>query len=66
MNDDFRNLFLYREKTSPGFDTYLTAVFSDSFLVFNIIHGEFYLVESISVKNTPTYKQLLNYGDIWG
>ena len=66
MNDDFRNLFLYREKTSPGFDTYLTTVFSDSFLVFNIIHGEFYLVESISVKNTPTYKQLLNYGDIWG
>lgn len=65
MNEDFRNLFLYREKTSPGFDTYLATVFSDSFLVFKIIHGEFYLVESISTKHTPTYKQLLNYGDIW-
>ncbi len=66
MNDDFRNLFLYREKTSPGFDTYLVTVFSDSFLVFKINHGEFFLVESISTKYTPTYKQLLNYGDIWG
>ncbi len=65
MNDDFRNLFLYREKTSPGFDTYLATVVSDSFLVFSIIHGEFYLVESISTKYTPTYKQLLNYDDIW-
>lgn len=66
INDDFRNLFLYREKTSPGFDTYLATVVSDSFLVFSIIHGEFYLVEPISTKYTPTYKQLLNYGDIWG
>lgn len=65
MNEDFRNLFLYREKMSPGFDTYLVTVFSDLFLVFNIIHGEFRLVESISTKYTPTYKQLLNYGDIW-
>ena len=65
MNDDFRNLFLYREKTSPGFDTYLATDFSDSFLVFKINHGEFCLVESISTMHTPTYKQLLNYGDIW-
>lgn len=65
MNEDFRNLFLYREKMSPGFDTYLATVFSDSFLVFKIIHGEFCMVESISTIHTPTYKQLLKYGDIW-
>lgn len=66
MNNDFRNLFLYREKICPGFDTYLTTVFSDSFLIFKIVHGEFSLVESVSTENTPTYKQLFDYGDIWG
>lgn len=66
MNNDFRNLFLYREKICPGFDTYITTVFSDSFLIFKIVHGEFSLVESVSTENTPTYKQLLDYGDIWG
>lgn len=65
MNEDFRNLFLYREKMSPGFDTYLTAVFSDSFLIFKIIRGEFSLVESISTENTPTYERLLNCDDTW-
>lgn len=65
MNEDFRNLLLYREKMSPGFDTYLTAVFSDSFLIFKIIRGEFSLVESISTENTPTYERLLNYDDAW-
>ena len=65
MNDDFGNLFLYRERICPGFDTYLTTVFSDSFLIFKIVHGEFSLVESVSTENTPTYKQLLDYGDIW-
>lgn len=66
MNNDFRNLFLYREKICPGLDTYLTTVFSDSFLIFKIVHGELSLVESVSTENTPTYKQLLDYGGIWG
>lgn len=65
INEDFKNLFLYREKMSPGFDTYLTTVFSDSFLIFRIIHGELFLVESVSTKNTPTYVRLLNYDGIW-
>lgn len=66
LNDDFRNLFLYREKMSPGFDTYLTTVYSDAFLIFKIIRGEFSLVESVPTANTPTYKQLLDYGNMWG
>lgn len=66
LNDDFRNLFLYREKMSPGFDTYLTTVFSNAFLIFRIIHGEFSLAESVPTANTPTYRQLLDYGNMWG
>lgn len=66
MDDVFGNLFLYREKISPGFDTYLTAVFSDSFLIFKITHGEFSLVESVPIDNTPTFKRLLDYDDVWG
>lgn len=66
MNNDFRNLFLYREEQSPGFDSYLTTVFSGSFLIFDIIRGEFSLIESISIDNTPTYKRLIEYSDTWG
>ena len=66
MNNDFRNLFLYREEQSPGFDSYLTTVFSGSFLIFEIIRGEFSLIESISIDNTPTYKRLIEYSDTWG
>ena len=66
LNDDFGNLFLYREKVSPGFDTYLTTVFSDLFLIFKIIDGSFSLIESVSIENTPTYKRLFGLGDIWG
>lgn len=66
INNDFRNLFLYREKKSPGFDSYLTTVYSDSFLIFKIIRGKFSLIESISTEKTPTYKRLLDYSDTWG
>lgn len=65
INDCFANLFLYREKISPGFDAYLTTVFSDSFLIFRFTRGEFSLIESVSTESTPTYKRLLSYGEIW-
>lgn len=65
INDSFASLFLYREKVSPGYDSYLTTVFSDSFLIFRFAHGEFSLVDSVSTDNAPTYNRLLCYGEIW-
>lgn len=66
MSNDFRNLFLYREKANPEFDTYLTTVFSNFFLIYKIVHGEFVSIEPVPTTSMPTYMELSNYGDIWG
>lgn len=65
INDCFASLFLYREKVNPGYDSYLTTVFSDSFLIFRFAHGEFSLTDSVSTENAPTYKRLIRYSEIW-
>lgn len=62
---DFKNLFLYRDKAAPGFDTYLTVKYMNEFLVFQIDKGQSTFVDAISTSEMPTYIELAQYSDMW-
>ena len=61
LNNDFHNLLSYRKKIAPDFDTYLTAVYDNKFLIFEENQSNLIFHEYVSTSKTPTYLELSGY-----
>ena len=55
IESDFHSAFLYRKKVAEGFDTFLTCIYDDSFLLFKVSSGGLDFCESIHSDLLPTY-----------
>lgn len=64
LQNDLTNLLLYREEVCPGFDTFITALFDDNFIIFWCMDGELHLVDTVPAKQIPTYNRLDSFGNI--
>lgn len=63
LKNDFRQLMLYRERHSPGYDTYLAVEHEGRFLLFQWGSGNMAFIEAIPTSMTPTYERLREYQD---
>ncbi len=61
IQSDFAAAFLYREKVAKGFDTYLTCIYDEEFLIFQIGLHRLFLCEEVHTSGIPTYKKLKGY-----
>lgn len=61
LNSDFKNAFFYRNKVAEGFDTYLTCIFNNQFLLFRMIDNQLLLCDQVRTEQVPTYCKLLDY-----
>ena len=65
LQDDFVNAFRYRSKVLPDFDTFLTTVYYNDFVLFRIIDNQLELMDVVSGNDCPTFKHLRSYEEIW-
>ena len=65
LQDDFVNAFRYRSKVLPNYDTFLTTVYYNNFLLFRIIDNQLELMDVVSGNDCPTFKHLRSYEEIW-
>lgn len=60
LYSDLKESLLYRLKTTNGFDTYLTTLFTNRFLVFKYTSGGFELVDNIATNKIKTFENLMS------
>ena len=65
LQDDFVNAFRYRSKVLPNYDTFLTTVYYNDFVLFRIIDNQLKLMDVVSGNDCPTFKHLRSYEEIW-
>lgn len=65
LQNDFVNAFRYRSKVLPDFDTFLTTVYYNDFVLFGIIDNQLKLMDVVSGNDCPTFKHLRSYKEIW-
>ena len=65
LQDDFVNAFRYRSKVLPNYDTFLTSVYYNNFILFRIIDNQLELMDVVSGNDCPTFKHLRSYEEIW-
>lgn len=65
LQDDFVNAFRYRSMVLPNYDTFLTTVYYNNFLLFRIIDNQLELMDVVSGNDCPTFKHLRSYEEIW-
>ena len=66
LNHDFETAFLYREQYASKYDTFLTCIYGESFLIFSVCDGKLLLVDSVETKNIKIFTTLLDsYGAWW-
>lgn len=65
LQDDFVNAFRYRSKVLPNYDTFLTTVYYNNFILFRIIDNQLELMDVVSGNDCPTFKHLRSYEEIW-
>lgn len=65
LQDDFVNAFRYRSKVLPNYDTFLTTVYYNNFILFRIIDNQLELMNVVSGNDCPTFKHLRSYEEIW-
>lgn len=63
LQNDFKNAFIFRDNAVPGFDTYLTCIYNESFLLFQVRQGELSFCEAVNTKMIPTYQKLKSYNE---
>lgn len=61
LENDFSVAFVYRKEKAPQKDTYITCLYSESFLLFSVSNGRLSLCDSIETKKLKTYKLLEDY-----
>lgn len=61
INSDFCNAMKYRNHVAPGLDIFLCFIYSEHLVVLKALNEILSIVDYISLKNSPTYKKLLDY-----
>lgn len=65
LQNDFVSAFRYRSKVLPDFETYLTTVYYNDFVLFKIVDNQLDLMDIVSGNDCPTFKHLRSYEEIW-
>lgn len=68
MNHDFRVAFSFRNQYANGYDTFLTCIYEETFLIYYVCGEELQLCDSVEISEIKTFMRLLDlydYGDWW-
>lgn len=66
LNHDFRTAFLFRNQYANGYDTFLTCIYKEGFLIYRVYDEELQLCDSVATNDIKTFTRLLDdYGDWW-
>lgn len=65
LQNDFVSAFRYRSKVLPDFETYLTTVYYNDFVLLKIVDNQLDLMDIVSGNDCPTFKHLRSYEEIW-
>lgn len=66
LNHDFGSAFLFRNQYANGYDTFLTCIYKEVFLIYCVCSGELQLCDSVATNDIKTFTRLLDdYGDWW-
>ena len=65
LQNDFVNAFRYRSKVLPNFETYLTTVYYNDFVLFKIVDNKLVLMDIVPGNDCPTFEHLRSYEEFW-
>lgn len=66
LNHDFRAAFLFRDQYASEYDTFLTCIYGEAFLIYCVRDGKLQLCDSVATNNIKIFTRLLeDYGDWW-
>lgn len=66
LNHDFRTAFLFRDQYASEYDTFLTCIYREAFLIYCVRDRELQLCDSVATNNIKIFTRLLeDYGDWW-
>lgn len=67
LNHDFKTAFLFRDQYASKYDTFLTCLYGEAFLIYYVRDGELQLCDSVATNDIKLFTRLLeDYGDWWG
>lgn len=61
LQNDFVNAFRYRSKVLPNFETYLTTIYYNDFVLYKIVDNQLNLMDVVSGSDCPTFVHLRSY-----
>lgn len=61
----FMSAFCYRSKVLPGYETYLTTLYYNDFVLVKIVENQLELMNVVKGKDCPTFEHLKEYSEIW-
>jgi len=66
LNHDFSSALAFRNQCANGYDTFLTCIYEEVFLIYHVCNGQLRLCDSVATKDIETFTRLLDvYGDWW-
>ena len=65
LQNDFVSAFRYRSKVLPEYETYLTTIYYNNFVLYKIIDNQLELMNIVSGNDCPTFTHLRSYEEIW-
>ena len=65
LQKDFVNAFRYRSKVLPDYETYLTTVYYNDFVLYRIVDDQLDLMDIVRGIDCPTFEHLRGYEWLW-
>ena len=65
LQNDFVSAFRYRSMVLPDYETYLTTIYYNNFVLYKIIDNQLELMNIVSGNDCPTFTHLRSYEEIW-
>ena len=65
LQNDFVSAFRYRSKVLAEYETYLTTIYYNNFVLYKIIDNQLELMNIVSGNDCPTFTHLRSYEEIW-
>ena len=65
LQNDFVNAFRYRSKVLPDYETYLTTVYYNDFVLYRIVDNQLDLMDIVRGSDCPTFEHLRGYEWLW-
>ena len=67
LTEDFHVAFEYRDRQIQSrYDTFMTCIYEDSFLIFSVKNQVLKLIDTVGTKKVSTFLRLSQYTDWWG